>query len=40
MKNLKKLLEARVKRTKEMLARRGKEGAIKLLKAPKRRFKP
>ncbi|GAG97130.1 unnamed protein product [marine sediment metagenome] len=40
MKDLKKLLERRVKRTKEVLALKRKDAAIKLLKPPKRRFKP
>lgn len=40
MKNLKKLLEERVKKTKKHLASRSKGPAIKLLRPPKRLFKP
>jgi len=40
MKDIKKLLEERVKRTKEVLALKKKTKAIKLLKPRKRRFKP
>jgi len=40
MKDLKKLLEQRVKRTKDVLALKKKDRAIKLLKPPKRRFRP
>jgi len=40
MKDLKKLLKERVKRTKEVLALKKKAKAIKLLKPPKRPFTP
>lgn len=40
MKDLKKLLAERVKRTQEVLASKKKDQAIKLLRPPKRQFKP